>query len=123
MNKLAYYEQDYTRENIIPETELLPEIKFVYKPINIIQGANFTDKIIKSNGIQGSADVTLELLSQHLVSWDLAKTDGTIVNCNDVKSLSRVDNRVILKIASIIRGDRSTPEEDTKIIEKELKNL
>ena len=120
--KLAYFEEDYVRSARIPESDTLPEINFRYKPLNMIQSANLTDAVIEGKNIIGAAEATRQMISKHIVEWDIIKADGTLVSFSNEKELSKVSGMIIQKIASIIRGDSSTFEEDAKVLEAEIKN-
>ena len=121
--KLAYYEDDYTRRGTIPEDEFLPEVKFEYKPLNMLQSANLTDDVMNGEGIVGAAQASIKMLAKHLVSWNLVKADDSTVDCNDMKSLRKIDGRLLQKIAGFIRGDHGTLEADAEAIEESIKNL
>lgn len=123
VKKLAYYEDDYVRHGVILETDVTPEIRFMYKPLNMIQAANLTDAVIDGKNILSTAKAIIKLLTKHIVEWNLEKQDGVKVDWTIDSELEKIDAKVLQKIAAIIRRDSSTFEEDVAIVRDEVKNL
>jgi len=116
--KILFYEEDFTREEVIPEGKFLPEIQFTYKPLTAWQAAQFTQKVVAAKTLEAALAAHIELISKHVVSWNLTKSDDSPILPSDVNTLYKVDAYVINKIAATIKeraGDLLT--------EDELKNL
>jgi len=121
--KLAYYEDNYVREALIPETERLPCVKFIYRPLNVIQAAKFTEKIIGTKSIEDTIRFMLELVSKHIVGWDLQKRDGSVVDFASIDELGHIDADLMQKIGAVVRNDRSTLAADLCVVKDAVKNL
>lgn len=121
--KTAYYANDYVEEGFIKETVALPQVKFKYKPLNIIQTSKLTDAVMKTETIVGATEATLKMLTKQLIDWDITKPDNEKVDFTKIEELKKVDPTIINKIAGTIRGDRKGPKQDVKDIKDELKNL
>ena len=116
--KILFYDDDFTREEVIPEGKFLPEIRFTYKPLTAWQAAQFTQKIVNSKTLEAALAAHIELISKHVVSWNLTKPDDTPIIPTDSNTLYKVDAYVINKVATAIKeraGDL--------LNENELKNL
>lgn len=122
-NKTVYYDKDYTRTIELKEAEHYPKVVFTFKPLNIIDVAEVTDKIMEKATVAGAAEVNVEMISRQLVKWDLKKPNGTTIDFRKIDELKRLDTVVLNKIIGIIRGDMKTPEDDYKDLQAELKNL
>ena len=112
--KVAYISDDYTEKGVLEENEVNPRVEFIFKPLNFIQSANMTDEVI---GSKGSAEVGIKLIGKHVVSWDIAKPDGSIVNPKDAADVRRIAPEVLNKILSAIRGDTYNLVDDAKAAE------
>lgn len=120
--RIAYYEFDYTRKGFIASKNNLPEVHFVYKPLNMIQAANLTDEVIKGKTIHATALANIKMLGKHLVSWDLSKPNGELVDFKNAAEVSRIDPQILNKITGIIRGD-NLEQVDKEVLEDVIKNL
>jgi len=120
--KVVYYEDDYTREHTIQETDKFPQIVFKYKPLTMLKMAKLTDKVLGTKGVIGAAEATIEMLAKQLVYWNVTKPSGETVSCNDPAELRKIDSTILNKIASEIRGDKFTPEGDRKALDESEKN-
>ena len=120
--KVAYYEDDYTKTACLPETDRFPEVVFKYEPLNMIQSARLSDEILKDVKVTPAAEANMRMLGKHVISWNLKKPDGTVVNKDDVDELGRVDPAIINGVTAVIRGDKGTPERDIEEINESVKN-
>jgi hypothetical protein len=123
----AYFEDDYTACGDVDETPELPGVHIEYRPLNHIQTVSCVETISKAspNGLVAVTDVLLKMCVKHLVKWDLAKLNGTIVDCHDVEELKKVAPQIIDKVIGIIRGDRQStlnPSDEEKKARELLKN-
>lgn len=116
--KVLYYENDFTRDAVVPEGEHLPEVNFTYKPLTIIQAAMYTQKIVDSKGMVGGTQVHLNMISDVVTKWDVTKPDGTQISPQDMDSLHRIDAFIIQRIAEEIKEKGGN-----LLSEDELKNL
>jgi hypothetical protein len=121
--KVVYYEDNYEESVVLPETEDMPEIKVTYRPLNMLQTSQLTDAVLVGETVAGAAMATMEMLTRHVVSWNIEKPDGQLVNHKDVKELTRLDPGVLQKISRLIRKDKSSPADDIAAVRQELKNL
>lgn len=118
MKKCAYYDDSYIRTATIPENETLPQVKFTYKPLNMVQAAVLTDAIIKNNSVANIAKLSRELICKHVVDWDLYKMDGSKVELIP-EELEKIDPILANKIAANIRGDRNDFEDINRMTNEE----
>ena len=121
--KIVYYEDNYEETVTLPETSDMPEITVRYKPLNMLQTSQLTDSVIAGASVEGAALATVEMLTRHILSWNVEKPDGTLVNHKNVDELQRLDPGVVNKVARLIRKDKSSPAEDMLAVRNELKNL
>jgi len=121
--KVVFYESDYEETVVLPETEDMPEIKVVFRPLNMLQTSQLTDEVIRGESVAGAAMATMEMLTRHIISWNIEKPNGQLVNHKDVKELQLLDPGVVNKISRLIRKDKSSPVDDIKAVRQELKNL
>ena len=123
VNRDVYFDSDYDVTREIPAMRGYPAIKFTFKPLNVIQAAKFTDEVIKTKTMVGTIEATLALISKHMVSWDLAKPDGSIINYKDVNELKRMDYNIMDLIAKNVRDDTADTLDGAQVAKDAVKNL
>ncbi len=121
--KLAYYESDYVKEFTLPETTELPQIKFRYKPMNIVQVANLTEKVVGTKTLGAATEETLRTVATHIVEWDVKDADDNVIDHNKIENLGKIDPTVMNNVAAVIRGDRVDIVGGVKAVQDEAKNL
>ena len=121
--KLAYYEADYIKEFTFPETEELPAIVFKYKPMNIVQVANLTEKVINTATLSAATEETLRIVATHLICWDVKNETGEVVDFMNIENLKKIDPTVMNNLAAVIRGDHIDIVGSIKAVKDEAKNL
>jgi hypothetical protein len=121
--KSAYIETDYVEHGVVEETDNTPRIEFSFKPLNMIQSSKLTDAVMADKTVAGAALATMEMLTKHIVDWDMLKPDGSKVDFKKVKELEKIDPGVLNRISSRVRRDKSSPEEDVKALREAIKNL
>lgn len=116
--KCAYYEDDYAREGVIPEGEFLPKVTFSFRPLTVIQAAEFTEQVSKAKNLQKVASIHMNMLQKLITKWDIEKPDGSIVDLQIWDELKKVDAFVMNRICEYIK------EKAGNILsEEEVKNL
>ena len=100
-----------------------PALNFKYKPMNVIQAAKFTDDIMATKTMEATVEVTLTLISKHMVKWDLAKPDGAVVDCKNTKELRKMDYTIMDLIAKVIRDDEEDTMDGAQKAKELVKNL
>ncbi len=120
--KVIYYEPDYTRTCKFKETDALPMIEFTYKPLNMVQSSQLTDEIMKEPSVEHAAECNLRMIGRHIISWNLEKPDGSVLDKDSVEELRLVDPTVINMVTRKIRMDKGTFAEDANLEKEEVKN-
>ncbi len=121
--KLAYYEPDYVKEFTLPETAELPQVKFRYKPMNIVQIANLTEKVIETKTLSAATEETLRTVSTHIIEWDVKTGNDVVVDHKNIENLKKIDPTVMNNIAAVIRGDSVDILGGVKAVQDQAKNL
>lgn len=127
MKKYAYFSKDFTRTAVIEETVLLPRIEFEYRPLTMLDTALLTDQVMHANiNIEKATQKNLEMLSKHIVKWDLMGVDNlgceSCIDFNKVTELEKVSPIIINQIIGLVRGDAGNPYLDKKDVDAQLKN-
>lgn len=120
--KVIFYEDDYTKMCTFKETDKLPEIKFTYKPLNMVQSSQLTDEIMKKPSVEHASEMNLLMIGRHIIEWNLEKPDGSPIDPKNVEDLRRLDPTVVNMITRKIRMDTGTFEEDASLKTDEVKN-
>ncbi len=123
VNRDIYFDEDYTVTREIPAMKGYPAIKFTFKPLNVIQAAKFTDDVIATKTMEATLEATLALISKHMVSWDLSKPDGSVIDHKNVKELRRMDYTIMDLIAKNVRDDEADTMNGAQAAQDAVKNL
>ncbi len=118
-----YFDEDYTVTREIPAMKGYPALTFTFKPLNVIQAAKFTDAVMATKTMEQTVEATLALVSKHMVKWDLAKPDGSVVDHKNVKELRRMDYTIMDIIAKNVRDDAEDTMDGAQKAKDAVKNL
>jgi hypothetical protein len=115
MAKYGYYAADFVRTWTMPETGLLPAVKFRYRPLNSEEAGAEETKVVNL-AKEGKQKVQVDLfyryarecISKKVLEWDLVKppvadNDPEPVDLRDPAELRRVDPHIIEYIYEHIR--------------------
>ncbi len=114
--KQFYIEDDYTIEAVVSFGSGFPDVKLKFKPINMVQSANLTDEVMRlgklKGPVKGAMSANMEMLSKHIVEWDLVKSNGSKVDPHDPDELVKITPKLMTRISNLVRGDMSNSEQD-----------
>jgi hypothetical protein len=111
----AYYGERVKRRDCwTPPHAGLPEVAYAYRPLTMRQIADYDDQLNKASNPEAVAAVVCRFLAAHLVEWDVAKPDGSPVDCSDVREIGRVDHNLLTGLMQRIRDSRSVEEFEEK---------
>lgn len=123
VNRDLYFDEDYTITREIPAMQGYPALKFTFRPLNVIQAAKFTDDVMATKTMEATVEVTLSLISKHMVEWDLAKPDGSVVDFKNAKELRRMDYTIMDVVAKNVRDDNEDTIDGAQKAKDAVKNL
>lgn len=114
---IVYFEDAYIATKVVELTSQTPAFKFEYKPLNVFQAAQLTDAIMDAGKYEKVVLANLDLMTRHLISWDVKKPDGSIVDFTCIEELKRLSPKLVDLVLQEIRKDSSNSKEDEKIAE------
>jgi hypothetical protein len=127
--KRGYFRPGMTRVGQFKETADLPEVNFEYRPLNMQETAELTDKVMAAKNVAGANVENMRMVSERLIKWDLTKQaegdcqDGEVpVDFRNVEELKLVSPVIMNYITSVIRGDTANPLLDKQALEEQVKN-
>ncbi|MBW8002623.1 MAG: hypothetical protein FVQ80_11480 [Planctomycetes bacterium] len=123
VNRDLYFDDEYTITREIPAMKGYPALNFTFRPLNVIQAAKFTDDVMATKSMEATVEVTLALVSKHLVKWDLSKPDGSVVDFKNTKELRRMDYTIMDVIAKNVRDDNEDTMDGAQKAKDAVKNL
>ncbi len=119
--KEFYFGDEYVVSAKIAFGNGFPDVNLKYKPLNIFQSSQLADSVMKLRGIEGAMAANTEMMSKHLVEWDVKKPDGSAVDPHNPEELRKMSPKLLTRVGNLIRGDSSTLEQDARELDS-LKN-
>lgn len=110
--RTAFIEDDSTVEADWPGTSAIRGIRFIYKPMDALEGAAFDRELVRCKGDIGKMQtLTCKRLANQIVEWDVATAAGTPVDPGNWRNIARMADVAVTAIAQIIRAGSQSLED------------